>query len=646
MKSIKIMFLVAVLAFAFSGCGGSNFEALNSSDSGILIEKLLPKDSSFVVSITTRDADQRASFDEFIKNFPEGDGLIEKMQGGFADLGMDYETDVKPILGENGFRLVMAYSGTDTYAVMTVADEVKAQEWLDSMVARGEGTKTQLSDIDVYVTAAADGSGGESYTALLSDLLIVTGTSSALVNANGQLLSDDSESLLSNEDYMASVDKLEDAYTGYFYVNKNALEQMTSLSNMPSVLGMGSSLVSSQIFSFGFQDNAIEFYGYENGDKTKIDDLGFGFDEMGGDGMYLAENIPGDNLLFYEETGSFDKAIDLLIENYAGDTQTPEAAKAEISTYVTQYLGMDFEKDLMSFLDKGYVISVNGGGDSVLPGISIVVDVSSNVDAAKEFMDKIDVQLSTVVALMQYDATGAGSAFSQSDLTVMESDFREVAFDLKDLVAQDLGASGDSVASVASEDLGTSELAEEEDLGTSEDSGLVEEGTSEDLGTSELAEEEDLGTSEDSVASEEGELGTSEDSATSEEGDLNSVVAQMSGVLIYGVTEDGLMIISTYPEWELFDGSNSVLDSENFASANKWLGGYGDTIFFLDMTELVNYLNVLESFSSLVGGSVSAENADGIKSYLEMFKSVVFGTEAEKYDVEIKGRVEVGEERI
>ncbi|OGJ47440.1 hypothetical protein A2344_00350 [Candidatus Peregrinibacteria bacterium RIFOXYB12_FULL_41_12] len=572
MKSIKIFFLVSIFSILFSGCVGQGFESLNRSESGVLIEKILPKDTWMVVSVTTKDEGQRAAFDDFIAKFSDGEGFMEKMQSSFDQIGMDYETDVKPILGENGFRFVMAYSGTDTYAVMTVADTAKAQEWLDAMVARGEATMTQLSDTDVYVTAGTDAQ-GESYTALLGDMLVVTGSSSSLVNASGQFKASDAESLLDNTTYMDSVNELSGTYIGYIYTDSEGLEKVSNTTSLPGVFGAGSSLLSSQIFSFGFEDSYIVFYGYANGDQEKIDEAGIGLDELQGDRWYLAENVPSGDLVFYDESGSIDKLIDFWVEKSGGNE-----VGDEISTYVTQYLGMDFEEDLKSFLDKGYALSINGGND-LLPGISIVIDASSNLDSAKEFVDKIDAQIASIVMLMQYDASGIGTAFSQNDLEVLGSDFRAVNFDFSGF----------------------------ESLVAAETVEVVEDV--------------------------EGGVTTATPTTTA--------WSLLKGSLIYGVTEDGLLIISTYPEWELFDGEGSVAASQVFANDADWLGNYDDNVFFLDFEEVIDYMDVLDQFSSLIGQVVPPENSGDLKSYLDNLDSLIFGVKASRYDVEMKGRVGV-----
>ncbi|EKD48078.1 MAG: hypothetical protein ACD_65C00129G0001, partial [uncultured bacterium] len=117
----KILFAVMLAGVIFLvGCTGPSFETLNSSDGGVLIEKLLPKDVWFVLSVTTKNAGQRAEFENFINNFSSTDDFFAKVQEGFAGIGVNYDEDIKPIIGEDGFRMVMAYAGTDNFVAMTV----------------------------------------------------------------------------------------------------------------------------------------------------------------------------------------------------------------------------------------------------------------------------------------------------------------------------------------------------------------------------------------------------------------------------------------------------------------------------------------------------------------------------------------------
>ena len=497
----KILFAVMLAGVIFLvGCTGPSFETLNSSDGGVLIEKLLPKDVWFVLSVTTKNAGQRAEFENFINNFSSTDDFFAKVQEGFAGIGVNYDEDIKPIIGEDGFRMVMAYAGTDNFVAMTVADEVKAREWLDSTVERGEASELALSDFDVYVS---QNDNGESYTALLDDVLVVASSSTVLMNAEGQLAVEDSESLFDNEEYMNGVSQIESPYLGYVYVDVAGYGEIGG--DSLGIFSLGNILLKSEVIGFSFEDGALLLSGYGVGDKEAIAEYGISISDISGEEVYLTKYVPAEGIAFYEEAGGFAKIVEL----FALKSGDAEGFYATLDSYATKYLGMDVREDVLSFLDKGYAIAVHKGADS-LPYFSIIADASSNHDGADDFVDRIDAQISSLVALFEYDESGAFSSLIKTEAEVMGGDFN--------VVSMDMAALGQVMPTYS----------------------------------------------------------------------LTGMIS-----LFYGVTEDDVLIISTYPDWEVFSEESSLLEDETFSDAIKAIKGYDNTIFYLDLAVVADYLGLV-----------------------------------------------------
>jgi len=552
----RISILVAVLLFVFAGCGPS-FEKLNQSDNGNLIEKLLPKDAWFVLSVTTKDVGQRAEFEDFVNEFSSTEDFFAKVQEGFSGIGVDYENDIKPIIGQDGFRMVMAYAGTDNFVAMTVADSAKAQEWLDLTVERGEASLLALADFDVYVSQTE---GGESYTALLDDILVVANSSTALMNAEGRLSAWDSESLLDNEDYMKGVSEIKSPYLGYVYVDVAGYQQVSGGSL--GLLSFGNALLNNEVIGFSFDDGAVLLSGYGAGDKDAISEYGISIADISGEDVYLTSYIPSEEVAFYEEAGGFANMVDL----FAMKSGDAEGFYETLDTNVTKYLGMDLKEDLLTFLDKGYAIAIHRGEGS-LPYFSLVVDASSNPDGADDLVDRIDAQISSLVNLVMYDQSGTFSSLTKNTAEVMGGDFNVVSLDTTTLGQMMTAYSG---------------------------------------------------------------------SGTSATSSLNGTMS-----LFYGVTEDDILIISTYPDWEVFEEDDALSENDTFVSAMKNIKGYDNTIFYLDLSVVADYLGLVRTAESvLVGSGTVSSGAGQIVEYLDSLSSAVFGVKAGDESVEMRGRVE------
>ncbi len=547
-NKMKRFGVLLILLLVFSGCSGGSFEDLNASYDGVLIEQLLPADVSFVLSVTTKDKGQRSSFADFVDEFSDGEeGFLDQIEARFAEMGMDYEEDVKPILGDDGFRLVMAYSGEDSYVAMTVSDKEKAEEWMAATAESGEATAMELGDLTIYVSGD---SGYESYTALIGDVLMVTGDSASLVNAKGRFLVDSSDSLISNDDYIDVVSELEAPYLGYVYVDIDEYKQNFGESVVTnSAFGFGNYLIDREAIAVAFDGDQILVDGYAVGDIELIDEIDLGFDDLAGDGVYLAESIPGDGLVFYEESAGIDSLIDLWIsKTSAGDPEVAEAIWQSLETYVTQYMAMDLRDELIHFLDKGYAIAVNEDEGSVVPGVSVVIDVSSGQSNAEELMTRLDSQITSLVSVLQYDQTSPWGSIEKGSIEIMGGDFGMVTVDLE-AVQQVL------------------ELY----YGASSDFSF------------------------------EGEV-------------LN---------LMYGVTEDALLVITTYDGWEDFD--------QEVVSILSDIKVYDETIFYLNFENLASYLETYSDFTS------DPTVSDMIKGYIDGLQEAVFGMDAGRDEVRLEG---------
>lgn len=568
MKFIRIFLLMAAFLLFFSGCNGGNFENLNSSDSGNMIEQLLPQDTWMMISITTKDAEQVGHFNDLVERFSEEntDDFLTQMKNGFATMGLDYDEDIAPILGDEGFRVVIAYAPSAdsddvaNFVGMTISDVEKAQEWLDSLVSLGEATVLSLGEIDAYVS---DVEGEESYTALIDDILLVTNSSAALLNAKGQLAAKGGESLMTNEMYISDMEKIKDSYMAYLYVDFDGFESSYADAGLSSgVFAVGSYLLESQVLAFSFEEDALVLSGYATGDKDKIEEVGVGLSDLAGSSAYLYESIPADNLAFYQESGALSAFFQLWISKYAeklGASQ--ELTEEQIELMLTQYLAMDYQDELMTFLDRAYAVAVHRNGASLIPGISFVIDASSDDDAARDLIDRLDAQVDSLVLLFAMDEASE-MALTKTEAEIQGGEFHVVNVDLE---AMGIAGSG---------------------------SGMI--------------------------------------FSVPEEVELTNVS------LLYGVTDDDFLVISTYEGWEVADIGVSVTDG---------LDGYDEMVFYLDFSELAAYLgiweNLQDSLSSGLESVVATVEETDWEDLLGVLDDLAFGVKAGDDWIEMKGRLEL-----
>ncbi|MFA5842851.1 MAG: hypothetical protein WC882_04270 [Candidatus Gracilibacteria bacterium] len=160
-KKISLVFGVLFLGLFLmtSGCGGS-FETIQASPSGILLEQVFPKDIEVFMSFSTLDEDQRDFFHSIMTRFSADSSsfqnkIIEGLDSNLQSVDLSYIEDLQPILGENGFRFglgLKAGGGTDMLmdAALTLDDAERARLLLGDLEAAGRFVRTTRDGFDIY----------------------------------------------------------------------------------------------------------------------------------------------------------------------------------------------------------------------------------------------------------------------------------------------------------------------------------------------------------------------------------------------------------------------------------------------------------------------------------------------------------------
>ena len=109
---------VAVLALIVAGCGGSKSGSASGGASGATIA---PADVLAFVSVNTDESsDQWHKADALLKKFPIRDKLLAQINAGLSSEGVDFNSDVRPLLGpELDLAVVASNTGSPQLVGMT-----------------------------------------------------------------------------------------------------------------------------------------------------------------------------------------------------------------------------------------------------------------------------------------------------------------------------------------------------------------------------------------------------------------------------------------------------------------------------------------------------------------------------------------------
>lgn len=140
--------LLAGLALAVSGCGGSDSTATGGAGAA----SLAPETAALYASVNTDlDSDQVNDLEQLLAKFPDRDKLLAEIQKSFAEEDLSWETDIKPALGESLDLVLLDLEGDDAVAILKPADEAK----LEALLAKSDDP-TVSREIEGWTVIADD----------------------------------------------------------------------------------------------------------------------------------------------------------------------------------------------------------------------------------------------------------------------------------------------------------------------------------------------------------------------------------------------------------------------------------------------------------------------------------------------------------
>jgi hypothetical protein len=143
MRRLALLVVAVAVAIALFGCGGGS--SGSPLDEGL---GFLPKDAPFVAAIDTDlEGSQFKNVDRFLKRFPFGSQVKESIKKSIEEDGLDFEKDVKPLLGNPVVvgaadpRAVTDRQNENFIAALKVKDEGKLGDFVDREKADKDGEK-------------------------------------------------------------------------------------------------------------------------------------------------------------------------------------------------------------------------------------------------------------------------------------------------------------------------------------------------------------------------------------------------------------------------------------------------------------------------------------------------------------------------
>lgn len=415
---IKTFYFCLILAFVLvvAGCQSIDGKSGLVSKEGVKAESLMPKNSFVVMKLGTDDLQQIENLKKLSENFPiEGmdiamEEMINELRDNLSEEGLSLEEDLYPAIGENPqmmMSMVLAENSSDDpdmLAVLVLGDADKVEKFIK--IPSGEEAKFQpYKGYEIYNTGSDN-----SYLLRFKDVFLFSNKLEVVKEAVDRS-GNGADSLLANTNYQKGIKDLPGVWA-YFYIDIATI--MKQMQNDPEtrdafekIYGEDSgimdimNIIESELFAFTAEEDGLGMHGYVFGDADKWNEYKYMNVEI--DPAYMYKMLPGDSVIMFMESGHLRTSIEVLEKMYANMPEFEEGMKT-MKTGLSN-IGLDYENDIMAFLDKGYAVSIydNGG---VIPSMMIAFDASGHTEGANKLMDVINKGFDAMVTNIPEEAKG------------------------------------------------------------------------------------------------------------------------------------------------------------------------------------------------------------------------------------------------
>jgi uncharacterized protein DUF3352 len=344
--------LLAGLAVAGAGCGGSSTKEKQSASGGPSGAEVIPAGASVYISVNTDlESSQLKQADTLSKKFPARAKALADLRKEMAKDGVDFDRDVKPALGPeiDVAWLDLADNGANVVAVTQPKDEAKFAEVLEK-ANKGEKDKLFMAKVGDW-TALADS------TAKLERLKSAQ---------NGAKLAD-------ADRFKEAIADLPDEALAKVYVNGPAVRTAVQRNIVPNVAASG--VFGKAIPHVGWlsasAESATEGVGFQAGVKGAQKNVSNYTSK-------LVDRLPAGALFDF----SFSNLAAGVKESLKSFEDQPgfSAQKQQLE----QALGMSVENDVLPlFADEGALAFYPGAAGSRIPGVELLFNVTDEAKARR-----------------------------------------------------------------------------------------------------------------------------------------------------------------------------------------------------------------------------------------------------------------------
>jgi len=429
-RTLKLSLAALVVAsLMLTGCGRKVDLGQHASNEGLMPEAFIPAEVGLFTSYSLRDADQYAAIQAIETKLGEegqfSELFAQQLDAQYGAEEITYEDDILPALGEQ-FRVVFgsrpATEDVDAFTVVTLEDPDKMEDVFEVLASQELVESKKLSSNSAFVNEEND-----FYAAIHKDLLFVANRPEGLV----EMLDLKEEASLWESDTFQDI--MQDVGSNYVFFGGLFPELMGDDLDLPAGFGVSEipDVITQQSIVVRAEETGFRFDAYMVADKDAAKDSDISFDIVPKSEPYLHGVVPAEGLMAYLESYGLEQTF-VQAENL-GDSG---GGVDQIDALIQNYFSMDFQEEILSFMDQGFVFSLHQNGNGVVPGLTIMFDVSSDPSNAAVFLAKLDGQLSGMQVLLDQSLPGA---ITRTDADVMGDELTKIEIDLTTIPSEEHG---------------------------------------------------------------------------------------------------------------------------------------------------------------------------------------------------------------
>lgn len=417
-RALLVMPFITILLVLTSGCAlVDKFNAL-FAEPPLTSTDFLPQESALVLQFSTLNQEEAANLEKIAGFFPQKEkGLLESsLTRDFTFYNLDYVKDLKPVLGEKTETVLGLEGDADKNSEQEVylIQKIASQEAYDQLINKLKTNQkiTELTESAGYVLTTPNQE--KLFFTQKENFIVATNTSE---NLQKVLNLPEEERLSQSKTYQLAQKKIKTDGLVNFYVNTEKIVELFQAEDEKTGTG-ATPLIAFVGGSVSTRADGFQFDGYAQGNTEKLTELKMLFNEIPNQKTYLDQKLPGEKVFLYLE--EFD--LKTFLKNFekqltAEDAKIYQQQKEQIS----QTLNLDFETQILSFLNKAFAVSLQSGGSS-LPNLTLAVDVSNDPENAAKLMNTLDGFLQ--VAKLSFPEYA--KAFEQIEIKISAQNFQQI----------------------------------------------------------------------------------------------------------------------------------------------------------------------------------------------------------------------------